>query len=85
MDYLNESNWPKVAKKFAEDGSIQLVNFLRKGLAEKVCACLLWGGVGGHGSEACHHVCMFIRMYEGRHEGRHQCNAMWTTHSASRP
>ncbi|GAX82106.1 hypothetical protein CEUSTIGMA_g9534.t1 [Chlamydomonas eustigma] len=34
--YLAEENWPKVQAKFQEDGSIQLQNFLKKALADRI-------------------------------------------------
>jgi hypothetical protein len=34
--YLSEAAWPRVRVKFAEDGSVQLKGFLKKGLAQKV-------------------------------------------------
>lgn len=40
--YLSEGNWAKVQAKFAEDGSVQLHNFLAPSWAEQV-AQVCWG------------------------------------------
>eukprot|EP00798_Chlamydomonas_sp_ICE-L_P021076 gene21076-27957_t len=36
--YLSEDGWPKLQAKFEEDGSIQLHNFLKKSLADRILA-----------------------------------------------
>ena len=49
--YLSEAAWPRVRAKFAEDGSVQLKGFLKKGLAQKVGG---WSsGLGGCGRLMC--------------------------------
>ncbi|GFR40250.1 hypothetical protein Agub_g822 [Astrephomene gubernaculifera] len=36
--YLAEASWPKIRERFAEEGSVQLHNFLKRGLAEQIMA-----------------------------------------------
>mmetsp|Transcript_31041 Transcript_31041/g.68891 ORF Transcript_31041/g.68891 Transcript_31041/m.68891 type:complete len:719 (-) Transcript_31041:853-3009(-) len=49
--YLSEDAWPRIHAKFAEDGSIQLQNFLKRSVAERITAALvredLADGLGG--------------------------------------
>ncbi|PNW79265.1 hypothetical protein CHLRE_09g408464v5 [Chlamydomonas reinhardtii] len=39
--YLDESSWPKIQARFAEEGSVQLHNFIKKGVAEKIVAACI--------------------------------------------
>ncbi|EFJ40470.1 hypothetical protein VOLCADRAFT_108132 [Volvox carteri f. nagariensis] len=50
--YLSESSWPKIRERFAAEGSVQLHNFLKRGLAEQiVAACISEDGADGLGNK----------------------------------
>ncbi|PNH00469.1 hypothetical protein TSOC_013705, partial [Tetrabaena socialis] len=50
--YLSEAAWPRVQARFEEDGSVQLHNFLKKGLAEQIMAgCLAEDAADGLGAK----------------------------------
>ncbi|GIM01673.1 hypothetical protein Vretimale_6471 [Volvox reticuliferus] len=50
--YLAESSWPKIRERFEAEGSVQLHNFLKKGLAEQiVAACIAEDKADGLGNK----------------------------------